>query len=76
MNAVAIKKGQIREAASAFEEMGLMRCDHCGDEFSILHHSSRKDAESADRQALWLEKALAEEHECDKKHPDRIELPD
>ena len=24
----------------------------------------------------WLEKALAEERERDKKHPDRIELPD
>jgi hypothetical protein len=23
----------------------------------------------------WLEKVLAEEHERDKKHPDRIELP-
>jgi hypothetical protein len=76
MNAVAIKKGQIREAASGFEEMGLLRCDRCGEEFSILHHPSRKDAKSADRQAIWLEKALAEEHERDKKHPDRIELPD
>jgi hypothetical protein len=24
----------------------------------------------------WLEKVLAEEHERDKKHPDRIELPE
>jgi hypothetical protein len=30
----------------------------------------------AEKQAKWLEKALAEEHERDKKHPDRIELPE
>jgi hypothetical protein len=29
----------------------------------------------AERQASWLEKVLAEEHERDKKHADRIELP-
>jgi hypothetical protein len=29
----------------------------------------------ADRQANWLGKVLAEEHERDKKHADRIELP-
>jgi hypothetical protein len=28
------------------------------------------------KQAGWLEKVLAEEHERDKKHPDRIELPE
>ena len=29
----------------------------------------------AEKQAKWLEKALAEKHERDKKHPDRIKLP-
>jgi hypothetical protein len=29
----------------------------------------------AEKQATWLEKVLAEEHERDKKHPD-IELPE
>jgi hypothetical protein len=28
------------------------------------------------KQAKWLEKVLAEEHERDRKHPDRIELPE
>jgi hypothetical protein len=28
------------------------------------------------KQAAWLEKVLAEEHERDKKHADRIEPPD
>jgi len=27
-----------------------------------------------EKQAKWLEKVLAEEHDSDKKHPDRIEL--
>jgi hypothetical protein len=31
---------------------------------------------SAEKQAKWLEKILADEHERDKKHPDRIELPE
>jgi hypothetical protein len=30
----------------------------------------------AEKQAKWLEKVLAEEHERDKKHSDRIELPE
>jgi hypothetical protein len=34
------------------------------------------DQETAEKQASWLEKVLADEHERDKKHPDRIELPD
>jgi hypothetical protein len=39
------------------------------------------DPKSADKwvaakQVTWLEKVLAEEHERDKKHADRIELPD
>jgi hypothetical protein len=29
----------------------------------------------AERQAHWLQKVLAEEHEREKKHPDLIELP-
>jgi hypothetical protein len=30
----------------------------------------------AEQQARWLERVLAEEHEREKKHGDRIELPD
>jgi hypothetical protein len=33
------------------------------------------DSWGAERQAHWLEKVLAEEHEREKKHPDFIELP-
>lgn len=77
MRAVAIKKGQAREKAAAdFLEMGILRCDACGEDFVICHSPVFVDKSVADRQANWLEKVLAEEHERDKKHANRIELPD
>jgi hypothetical protein len=77
MKAVAIKKGQIREKAAAdFQEMGALRCEACGEEFVIGHPPALVDKSVAAQQAHWLEKVLAEEHERDKKHADRIELPD
>ncbi len=76
MRAVAIKKSS-REKAPGFQEMGTLRCDGCGEEFFIVHNSASMDTKVAEKQAKWLEKVLAEEHERDKKHhPDRIELPD
>ena len=77
MKAVAIKKDQTRAGATAdYQAMGILRCDMCGDDFVIYHSPAFVDKSVADRQAYWLEKVLAEEHERDKKHPDRIELPD
>ena len=76
MRAVAIKKGQMRERAPGFQEMGTLRCDACGEEFFIGHNPTSVNKWVAEKQAKWLEKVLAEEHERDKKHPDRIELPD
>ncbi len=77
MGAVAIKKGQSRQKAAAdFQEMGTVRCDGCGEEFVIGHHLASVNKWVADQQAHWLEKVLAEEHERDMKHPDRIDLPD
>jgi hypothetical protein len=76
VRAVAIKKGQTREAAAGFQEMGTLRCDACGEEFVIAHQPAFVDKWVADQQAHWLEKVLAEEHERERKHPDRIELPD
>ena len=75
MRAVAIKKGQSPEKDAGFQEMGTVRCDGCGEEFVIGHQPTFVDKWVADQQAHWLEKVLAEEHERDKKHPDRIELP-
>jgi hypothetical protein len=76
MKAVAIKKGQMRERAPAFEDMGTLRCDSCGEEFVVFHDPRFVDKKAAERQAQWLDKALAEEHERERKHPDRIQLPD
>jgi hypothetical protein len=75
MRAVAIKKGS-REKTMGLQEMGTLRCDGCGEEFVIGHNPPWVDKRVAEKQAKWLEKVLAEEHERDRKHPDRIELPD
>jgi hypothetical protein len=74
MMAVAIKKGS-PEKTVGFQEMGTLRCDGCGEEFFIGHNPQSADKQVAARQAEWLEKVLAEEHERDRKHSDRIELP-
>jgi len=78
MRAVAIKKGQLRQKARMPipTEMGTLRCDGYGEEFIIYHDSTSIDTGSAERQAHWLEKVLAEEHEGAGKHADRIQLPE
>jgi len=75
MKTIAIKKGQNREKVAGLQEMGTVRCDGCGEEFLIGHPPASADKKIAETQAHWLEKVLAEEHERDKKHSDRIELP-
>jgi hypothetical protein len=75
MRAVAIKRGS-REKTTGFQEMGTLRCDSCGEEFIVWHDPALADKGVAARQALWLEKVLAEEHERERTHPDRIQLPD
>jgi hypothetical protein len=76
MKAVAIKTGQSREKAADLQAMGIVRCDGCGEEFVISHQPAFVDKWVAAQQAHWLEKVLAEEHEREKKHSDRIDLPD
>ena len=78
MKAVAIKTGQAHDKAAGLREMGTLRCEGCGEEFFIGHDPSFADKWLAEKQVHWLEKVLAEEHERepDKKHADRIELPD
>jgi hypothetical protein len=75
MLAIAIKKSS-REKTLGYQEMGTLRCDGCGEEFFIGHNPQYADKHVAAKQAEWLEKVLAEEHERDRKHSDRIELPD
>jgi hypothetical protein len=72
---LAIKKSS-REKTTGFQEMGTLRCDGCGEEFFIGHDPKLADKWVAAKQAAWLEKVLAEEHERDKTHSNRIELPD
>jgi hypothetical protein len=76
MKSVAIKRGQIREKVADLLEMGTLRCDGCGEEFLIGHDPAFADKRVAEIQAAWLEKVLAEEHERDKRHADRIDLPE
>ena len=76
MKAVAIRQGQVRERAPGYRNMGTLRCDGCGETFVIFHEPSFVSEGSAERQAQWLEKVLAEEHQREQRHPDRIQLPD
>jgi hypothetical protein len=74
--AVAIKLGQVRERTPEYTAMGTLRCDGCGEQFTLFHDPVHADMSAAERQALWLEKVLAYEHEREQKHADRIDLPD
>jgi hypothetical protein len=78
MKAVAIKKGQLQEQPPMSEprQMGTLRCDGCGEEFIIYHDAQFTDKTVAERQAHWLDKVLADEHERECKHPSRIQLPE
>ena len=76
MKAVAIRKGQTQEREPEFLEMGTLRCDGCGEEFMILHEPTFRDKSVAERQAHWLERVLADEHERERRHADRIQLPE
>jgi G:T-mismatch repair DNA endonuclease (very short patch repair protein) len=73
--AVAVKLGQSSEALQGFQVMGTITCDGCGERFWIQHHCAFADSAVAARQAVWLEKVLANDHERERKHQDKIELP-
>jgi hypothetical protein len=76
-NAVAVKKGQIKaKVPDRFQTVGTVRCEGCGEEFLIAHDAARTSLIVAEHQAHWLERVLADEHEREKKHADRIELPE
>jgi hypothetical protein len=53
-------------------DMGTLRCDGCGEEFTVFHDPVFARKELAGRQAHWLEKVLTDEHERQRKHQDRI----
>jgi hypothetical protein len=76
VKAIAIKKQWTYTIFFSLQEMGVLRCDVCGEEFAIGHPPHAADRNTAERQAYWLERVLAEDHEREKRHDDRIELPD
>ena len=75
MKPAAIKKGHTDEGAANFRVMGTFRCDGGGELFSIVHNSLLSHRGVEERQAHWLEKVPAEEHEREQKHPGVIEFP-
>jgi hypothetical protein len=55
MRAVVIKTGQTREKRAGLQEMGVLRCDGCAEEFVIAHQLAFA---VATQQAHWLERSL------------------
>jgi uncharacterized Zn finger protein (UPF0148 family) len=76
VKAIAAKKERNLVLSSGLREMGVLRCDTCGEEFVIGHSPEIADSKAAEKQAHWLEKVLADDHERQKKHDERIELSD
>ena len=74
---LAIKKGQTSvRLPDSFETMGAVRCENCGEEFAIGHDPAFTSLVAAERQAHWLERVLADDHDGERPHPDRIVLPE
>lgn len=72
---IAIKVGQERLTPEDAVEMGVVICDSCGMRFTITQPSPHRNSEAAERQALWLERRLAHDHENGFDHDDAIDLP-
>ena len=73
--AVAVKLGPSSDAVKGLQIMGIVTCDGCGERFWIEHYSASADPVVAEHQAEWLERVLAHDHERERKHLDKIELP-
>jgi hypothetical protein len=76
VKAIALKKESIQAIFSRLQQMGVLQCDTCGEEFVIAHPPELANPKTAERQACWLEEVLIEEHALEKKHANRINLPD
>jgi transcription elongation factor Elf1 len=75
MSDVAIKFGQESRMAPGSVQLGTLTCDVCGTRFAITQDAQHQDTDAAERQASWLEKRLAEDHENGFEHEDAIDLP-
>jgi hypothetical protein len=76
VNAIALKKDWAYVVFFCLKEMGVLSCDICGEEFVIGHPPHLANPRIAEEQSCWLERELAKDHERQKKHAERIELPD
>ncbi len=72
---VAIKIGQERLTPADAVEMGVVICDTCGLRFTITQPAPQRNLDAAERQAYWLEKHLANDHQNGFEHEDTIDLP-
>lgn len=75
MSDVAIKFGQEQRIPDGSVQLGTLICDVCGTRFTITQDAQHQDASAAERQAGWLERRLAEDHENGFEHDDAIDLP-
>jgi hypothetical protein len=76
VNAIALKKDWAYVVFFCLQEMGVLSCDICGEEFVIGHPPQLANQRIAEEQSCWLERELVKDHEGQKKHAERIELPD
>jgi hypothetical protein len=72
MSSCIATKEVSRAADTALQTMGTVVCDGCGERFRIEHLPTSADQSLAAKQARWLEKTLAYDHECQRPHPDKI----
>ncbi len=75
MSDVAIKFGQDSLKPEGSVDMGVVICDTCGTRFTIAQPAHYQNMDAAERQASWLEKHLAHDHENGFDHDDSIDLP-
>ncbi len=75
MSDVAVKLDESGRMPAGSVELGTLICDVCGTRFAITQDAQHQDLNAAERQALWLERRLVEDHENGFEHDDAIDLP-
>lgn len=50
-------------------------CEDCGEQFAVAHRHASRDADLAEKQAVWLTDRFVWDHIQEKKHPSSIRLP-
>jgi hypothetical protein len=75
MSDVAVKFGRENRTPTDSVGMGVVICEGCGMRFTIRQDAQHQDENAAERQANWLERRLAHDHENGFEHDDAIDLP-